>query len=135
MKFFLSVLFLTIGMLGFSQADSARVDVCPGLPIAKPEKRAACLTVELPAFFSKGLDDKLKKGEFSATYKLQVDCSGKIVSVFLNKGNPGVNADTYFQSKIKQLTFKPAEHNKQLVNSFVFVQIEVINGKFTVVVY
>jgi hypothetical protein len=127
--FFISAVVWT--MFGFSQNEKM---TCTGLPVARPDTKASISVEETIQKFESNLSEKLKKGTHSAVFKLVVDCNGDVTEVTYQRGTfSGLDQDEY-KNQIASLKWKPAALKSKAVTSIVFVSIEIVNGRFTLVI-
>lgn len=132
MKALLLIVAITLTTVGFGQPQ--KVETCTGLPIANPSVKASISVAEVAQKFESSVSEKLKKGTHSAVFKVLVDCNGKVAEVIYQRGTfTGVDQEEY-KTKISDLIWKPALQKTKTVSSFVFLSIEIVNGKFTVVI-
>jgi hypothetical protein len=131
MKALLFITALALTTFGFAQSEKT---TCTGLPIANPSVKASISVAEVAQKFESTVSEKLKKGTHSAVFKVLVDCNGAVTEVIYQRGTlTGLDQDDY-KTKISALTWKPAMQKTKAVSSFVFLTIEIVNGKFTVIV-
>ena len=131
MKTLLFITALALTAVGFAQSEKV---TCTGLPIANPSVKASISVAEVAQKFESTVSEKLKKGTHSAVFKVLVDCNGVVTEVIYQRGTfTGVDQDDY-KSKISALIWKPAQQKTKAVSSFAFLSIEIVNGKFTVIV-
>jgi hypothetical protein len=94
------ILFLSLSIVGFSQEN---IKPCGQLPQVNPTVKAKCsndvqviLSESLPSSFSK---DK----NYESTFKLIVDCNGRIDMVIYKKGNLSESQQKYFLTQLNKL--------------------------------
>jgi hypothetical protein len=107
---------------------------CSGLPVAVPEVRAVSKTSDLGKYFETRVPEKLKKGTHAAVYKLIVDCNGTVTQIDYQRGTFSETDQSDYRTQIAELEWKPAQQKSKDVTSTVFVTLEIVNGKFTVIV-
>lgn len=129
-----TIAFLSLMLIAGVSLSQEEVKPCTGLPIAKPEVHAVCETTDLPAFFEQSLPQKLKAGTHAAVYKLTVDCHGTVTDVLYQRGTLDSKDQPVFADQLKALVWKPAQQKNVAVTSFVFVSLEIVNGRVTSVV-
>ncbi|MBI3135000.1 MAG: hypothetical protein HYZ14_10045 [Bacteroidetes bacterium] len=131
MRVFLFLILIITGAGTIAQSQSTP---CTGLPVAVPETPAVCETTDLVKYFEIRISEKLKKGTHSAVYKLVVDCNGSVTQAAYQRGTFSSEDQVSYQRELMSLTWKPASGKSKAVSSIVFVTLEIVNGKFTVVV-
>lgn len=128
------IAFIFITLLALSAYAQTETNTCSGLPVAVPEKRAVCEVSDLVHYFEIRMPDALKKGTYSAVYKLTVDCKGAVEEASYQRGTFGPAEQESYTNQLMALSWKPAKQKNKNVTSFVFVTLEIVNGKFTVAV-
>jgi hypothetical protein len=132
MKALLLIAAIALTTVGFAQPQ--KMETCTGLPVANPSVKASISVEDITKMFELSVSEKLKKGTHSAVFKVLVDCNGKVTEVIYQRGTfTGLDQEEY-KTKILDLTWKPAVQKTKPVSSFVFLSIEIVNGKFTVVI-
>lgn len=132
MKTLFFIAFIALSTLGLAQPQ--KMETCSGLPIANPTVKASISVSEVAQKFEANVSEKLKKGTHSAVFKVLIDCNGAVTEVIYQRGTfTGLDQEDY-KSKISALTWKPAQQKEKNVSSFAFLSIEIVNGKFTVIV-
>ncbi len=132
MKTLFFIASIAISALGLAQPQ--KMETCSGLPIANPSIKASISVAEVAQKFESTVSEKLKKGTHSAVFKVLIDCNGAVTEVIYQRGTfTGLDQEDY-KSKIAALTWKPAQQKAKAVSSFAFLSIEIVNGKFTVIV-
>lgn len=131
MKLMLSTLILCFSHLGFTQEKEKP---CGQIPVAKPEVHAK-YDGDIKAYFSNALPTDKKEGTISATFRMYVDCNGKVTKAKLYKGEmPDANQKAILE-KIYAMNWTPAQHEGENVTSNVFIVVEITNGKAEITVY
>jgi predicted Ser/Thr protein kinase len=124
----------TLLLTGHTMLAQSETPPCTGLPVAVPEMRAVCKTNDLARYFEVRNAEKLKKGTHSAVYKLTVDCNGTAIYAAFQRGTFSEEDQLNYENQIMELTWNPAQQKSEAVTSTVFITLEIVNGKFTVVV-
>lgn len=132
MKTFLFIVAISITALGFAQPE--KMETCEGLPIANPTVKASISISEITQNFESSISEKLKKGTHAAVYKVFVNCNGDVTDAIYQRGTFSESDQSAYQTKMLALKWKPAYQKSKAVNSIVFVSLEIVNGKVTVVI-
>jgi len=103
------------------------------LPIAGADKKAA-FDGKIEKFFADNLSSDLKKGTHQAVFKLMVDCYGVVSKSTYQSGTFSESNQKLFLNLFLETKWKPATHQSANVTTFVFVTVDIVNGKVTVVV-
>jgi hypothetical protein len=131
MKTLLFIAAIALTTFGFAQSEKT---TCAGLPIANPSVKASISVAEVAQKFESSVSEKLKKGTHSAVFKVLVDCNGNVTEVIYQRGTFTTLDQDDYKTKISALKWKPAMQKSKAVSSFVFLSLEIVNGKFTVIV-
>ena len=94
------ILFLSLSILSFSQDD---IKPCGQLPHVNPTVKAKC-TNEIDAILAESLPSSFSKDKnYESTFKLIVDCNGRIDMVIYKKGNLSESQQKYFLTQLNKL--------------------------------
>ena len=126
MKLITAIIFLGIGIFGSSQN---RDTICNQLPIALPETKAS-----FSSSLENQISDALKKtitesSKFSATYKLIVDCDGRVSKYFFKQGDMNDVDRRLVEDVLKTSEWQPGIDKGKIVASTVYITIEIVAGK------
>lgn len=125
-KINLFILFIGLATIGFSQSED--IKPCGQLPYATPTVKAKCendmqkiLSANLPATFKK---DK----SYNSSFKLIIDCNGRIDMVIYKKGNFTEAQQKHFLTLINTLKdWKAGQVDGKDVSTTVYITIDVNN--------
>lgn len=99
-KFKLLLLIVVIGTTTFAQDD---IKECGQLPHLNPTFKAICST-DIEKVLSADLSSSfLKEKLYTATFKLIIDCNGRIDMVIYKKGNLSAEQQKHFLYKLNDL--------------------------------
>lgn len=127
---FFALLFLVVSV---NAQDTTKVRPCNQIPIANVEKKAI-YDGKIEKLFLDNLTSDLKKGTHKAVYKLMVDCYGAVSISTYQSGTFSEASQRLFAELLFKSKWKPAIHKSVNVTSFVFVTVDIVSGKATVVV-
>jgi len=116
---------ILISSIGFSQDE---IKPCGQLPQANPSVKAVCenniqsiLSSDLPSLFK-------EKAKYESTFKLLVDCNGRIDMVIYKNGNLDSAQQKHFLGLINELKdWKAGQSNKVDVTTTVYFTIDIDN--------
>jgi len=132
MKYFSLLILLTLVIFVDAQ-DTTSVLFCNQIPIAIAEKKAS-FDGKIEKFVGDNLKSDLKKGTHSAVFKLMIDCNGIVSKTTYQSGSFSESNQTLFIDLFLKSKWKPASDKSANVTTFVFVTVDIVNGKVAVVV-
>ena len=123
------IIFLSLSLVSFSQDD---IKPCGQLPHVNPTVKAKCsndiqtvLTESLPASFSKAKS-------YESTFKLIVDCNGRIDMVIYKKGNLTESQQKYFLTQFNKLKdWSAGQVEAKDVSTTVYFTIDVVKRELS----
>jgi len=132
MKYFSLFILLTLVNIIDAQ-DTAVVRPCNQIPIANAETKAS-FDGKIEKFVGDSLKSDLKRGTHSAVFKLMIDCNGIVSKITYQSGTFSESNQKLFIGLFSNSKWKPAIEKSVNVTSFVFVTINIVNSKSTVMV-
>lgn len=123
------LLFFSLSLISFSQED---IKPCGQLPHINPTVKAKCsndikvvLSEKLPTSFS-------KDSKYESTFKLIVDCNGRIDMVIYKKGNLSESQQKYFLLQLNKLIdWTAGQVDGKDVSTTVYFTIEVVKRQIS----
>ena len=123
------ILFLTISFVTFSQDE---IKPCGQLPQINPTVKAKCSN-DIQAILSESLPSSFSKDKnYESTFKLIVDCNGRIDMVIYKKGNLSESQQKYFLTQLNKLKdWTSGQKDGTDVSTTVYFTIDIVKRSVT----
>tara|TARA_B100000809_G_C15020914_1_gene488405 strand:- start:285 stop:689 length:405 start_codon:yes stop_codon:yes gene_type:complete len=123
------VLFLILSIVSFSQES---IKPCGQIPQINPTVKAKCLN-DINEVLSESLPESFSKDKkYESTFKLIVDCNGRIDMVIYKRGNLSESQQKYFLTQLNELKdWTSAQHNGTDVSTAVYFTIDLAERQIT----
>lgn len=117
------LVFLSLTMVGFSQED---IKPCGQLPHVNPTVKTKCLS-DVKSILSNGLPSSFNKEKsYQSSFKLIIDCNGRIDMVIYKKGNFSEAQQKHFLTQINKLKdWSAGQVDGKDVSTTVYITIDV----------
>lgn len=126
-------LFITLSFIGFA-TFAQEEQPCGQIPVAKPEVKAE-FNGDLEAYLSGGLSEDSKTGSFTATFRMYVDCDGKVIKAKFESGDMNEADQKALLNLIYEMNFTPAQDKGRTVMSNYYITLESTNGQLKIKTY
>jgi hypothetical protein len=127
------ILFLSLSMIGFSQTEDKK---CGQLPHVNPTIKAVCSN-DVQSILSENLPVSFKKdSKHESTFKMIIDCFGRIDMVIYKNGNLTKAEQKHFLLQINKLKdWTSGQVDGKDVKTTVYITVDVVNRTVIYKVY